>query len=141
MLQKLTFFFFDREENILGKEEILVTSIFTTVPIMFSKAFFLRVFKGRDCVVKGFIKSIQDIKTMVAQELGFCHYRKGRKIEGKKENDDYQHLFSFPAIFSEALSKTWDYLVHWKKVLLTHCQTKIFRLFQTERVCRRQFQI
>ena len=29
----------------------------------------------------------------------------------------------------------------WGDLSLTHCQTTNFRLFQTERVCRRQFQI
>ena len=41
----------------------------------------------------------------------------------KRENAGYQHFLIFPTVF------------------LTLSQTTDFRLFQTERVCRRQFQI
>ena len=50
---------------------------------------------------------------------------------GKEENAGYQHFFLFPQCFQEA-SYTG---------LLTLSQTTNVRLFQTKRVCRRQFQM
>ena len=77
---------------------------------------------------------------------------------GKGENAGNQHFLLFPQCFS-TLSKTNfnfsatsifssanAFNLVWPKILpfgkeLTHYQTTNFRLFQTERVCRRQFQI
>ena len=48
---------FDRKENIFGKVESVVTSLFSfshsPFPTMFSNGFFLRVVESRDCVVNG----------------------------------------------------------------------------------------
>ena len=52
-------------------------------------------------------------------------------IVGKGENAGYQHFLLSPQCFQKASSS----------VSLTHYQTTNFRFFQTERVCRRQFQI
>ena len=50
-IAQTTEFEFDRVENIMGKGEMLVTSIFSC-PTMFSKDF-RRVSKSWDCVVNG----------------------------------------------------------------------------------------
>ena len=51
-------------------------------------------------------------------------YLLAQKILGNEENAGYQH-FDKPSFSG----------------LLTHYQTTNFRLFQTKRVCRRQFQL
>ena len=45
-------FVLDRAENIAGKGENAGVSAFSPFPTMFSKAFFFRVVKSWDCVVK-----------------------------------------------------------------------------------------
>ena len=52
-------------------------------------------------------------------------------IVEKGENADYQHFLFFPQCFQELPLPE----------VLTHYQRTNFRLFQTERVCRQQFQI
>ena len=45
---------FHSEENIVGKGENAGCLHFFHFPTMFSKAFFIRVVKSQDCLVKGF---------------------------------------------------------------------------------------
>ena len=49
---KITIFLFDRAENTGGKGENAGYQHFLLFPPVFSKAFFFRVVKSRDCVVK-----------------------------------------------------------------------------------------
>ena len=50
---KLTISLCDRVENPVGKEENAGYQHFSSFPTVFFKAFFFRVFKSRDCLVKG----------------------------------------------------------------------------------------
>ena len=72
-------------------------------------------------------------------------------IGGKGENDGYHHFLLFRKASSPQLLKVMivgyrdiqdlSWVHGWDKILLTHYQTTNFRLFQTKKVCRRQFQI
>ena len=79
-------------------------------------------------------------------------------IVGKGGNAGKQHFLLFPTMFSTYPKTNYNFLVtfmlsstnafklYWSKVLLfgkelTISQTTNFRLIQTERVCRQQFQI
>ena len=73
-------------------------------------------------------------------------------INGKGENAAHQHVLLFPTIFLKIFScgyYKWEVqgkeLTHYPQyrilMHLSHYQTTNFRLFQTERVCRQQFQI
>ena len=50
---KMMIFVFDRVENIMGKEGNAGYQLFLLFPQFFHKAFYFRVVKSRDCVVKG----------------------------------------------------------------------------------------
>ena len=49
---EMMIFLSDRVENIVGKRRKCWLPVFSQFPTMFSKAFFFRVVKSRDCVVK-----------------------------------------------------------------------------------------
>ena len=114
------------------------------------------------------VKGFADHNMNVSQESKFVS--KGRNYPenvGKGENAGYQHSLLFSQCFQKASfpNKPWFLCVCstnllktlWKKEkllvtsnfscsamfssLLTHYQMTNFTLFQTERVCRRQFQI
>ena len=60
---------------------------------------------------------------------------------GKEEIARYEQFLLFPQCFQKAyFPGASKGVIVWEWVL-THYQTTNFRLFQTERVCRRQFQI
>ena len=48
----MTIYVFDRVENTLGKRRKCRLQAFSPFPTLFCKAFFFRVIKSRDCVVK-----------------------------------------------------------------------------------------
>ena len=59
---------FDRIENIVGKGENAGLPAFSPFPTMFSKVFFLRVIKSRDCVLKSQVK--QNLCFQMLREQG-----------------------------------------------------------------------
>ena len=67
------------------------------------------------------------------------------KFVVKGQNGEFPHSLHFPQCCPKASSAVLLNLRHLVKdnffFLLTHFQMTNFRLFQTERVCRRQFQI
>ena len=106
---------FDRVENIVGKGEIACTSNFS-FPIMFSKGFFPRPVKRSLCW-------------------------NGLKKEARRGQHQYfqiVYLFKVLNIFQNMSTNKKAIQTFY---VLTLSQTTNFRLFQTERVCRRQFQI
>ena len=79
-----------------------------------------------------------DDKINLNQKLKFDMGRV-ENIVGKGENAGYQHFLLFPQCFQMAFFSRSFKGLHGKG--LTVSQMTNFRLFQTERVCRRQFQI
>ena len=83
------------------------------------------------------MKAFADDNLNVAQVIEFVFERFENRV-AKLENADYQHFLLFPLVFEA-------FLIRFIKTLglcckhLTLSQTTNFRLFTTERVCRRQF--
>ena len=78
-----------------GKRRKCWLPAFSPFPTMFSKDFFLRVVKSRDCVVKRNIQNIlphkQDFTTL--EKIAF------ENIVRNEENDFDQHSLLFPQCF------------------------------------------
>ena len=100
------------------------------------------------------MKGFADNKIKVTKKTEIW-FGKGGKPCWKGANSGYQHFAPFPTMFSKGFSlrviksqdpgtglndKQWQKEDYFDQ-LLTLSQTTNFRLFQTERVCRRQFQI
>ena len=99
----------------MGKGENTGYQHFSPFPTLFSKGFCFKVVKSLDCVVE-----LRDI------------VRKGKYI-------DDQHFLLF-LHYTSYFPMTKSIIYDAFESSLTFSQTTNVRLFQTERVCRRQFQ-
>ena len=92
-----------------------------------------RAGEGIKCLPNNKILDLSKLKAFADDKINVTKKQKFslewvESIVVNGENACYQHFLLFPTMFS-------------KGFFLTHYQTSNFRLFQTERVCRRQFQI
>ena len=84
-------FFLGWVENIVGKRIKCWLQAFSLFPTVFSKAFFFRVVKSRDCVEKELTRN-HDFKTTLNK-------KPFENIVGKGENAGNQHFLLFPQCF------------------------------------------
>ena len=112
---KLMEFFYGVVENIVEKEKMMVTSIFSFSHNVF-KEYFLRVVKSLDCVVKSYFPAEQEIIPVpITESFEGVNFNTAQKIVSlfeivrkhslkNEENGWYQHFsFLFPKYFLQCL--------------------------------------
>ena len=132
---QMTKLVFDRLENIVDKGENASYQHFLLLTHCFQQVSSSGSWKSRNCVLKDQIVN-NGVGVPILKCCCCC----------------FNQELATPEAFYENPSRVWEFYHYRREVMgskepnkvklsLTHYQTTNFRLFQTERVCRRQFQI
>ena len=111
---------------------------FSPLPTVVSKEYFLRVIKSRNCAVKCKLFTTQSFVLMTLNKKVFGW---GLFIDAEyiiECNTSVRLIQCIGTYNSIALTNRYDQCLSKGLIQLTLSQTTNFRLFQTERVCRRQ---
>ena len=146
------------QSNPFQEQKVLTPAYlhFSPFPTIFSKSFLYRDFQTQDCQAKG---QGVNVNICTCSLYFFCSFSSMSKVPGTKREKFQKKTLSKLAVrllklYRVPQGTVSNFLVCYMEKFqlmqilsfhssfaLTHNQMTNFRLFQTERVCRRQFQI